>query len=127
LEISVVGFSNCQPIRQSCLSGYVSCRDIHKELVVEVEVAEQFEGDAVLTISLVTDCDDGFYSATELEVVGPFTADMLSRHHVWHFQHFRSQLERFVCLHYGVENGSFTKGRLTARLVESKEELLTVE
>lgn len=110
-----IGLSMYQPIRETCFSGYVEVQEKNERLVVGVEVVEQFEGDASLEIVLLADSDDCMASAIELHRTKPLSQDDLEGGRTLGFA-IVGRTDRYFCLQYVVSGGTFTKGKVTARV-----------
>lgn len=110
-----IGLSLYQPIRETCFSGYVEVRDCKKRLIVGLEVAEQFEGDAILEIVLLSDADDCMIGASVLYRTPPLTKNDLEGGSSFDFVLNRLEEPHF-CIQYVVSGGVFTKGQVSARI-----------
>lgn len=116
MQVVEFGLSNRQMISETCFSGYVELGINDSILVIVVTIDDQFEGDAKLEIVLIADDDDGFYSASEIYRHGPFTALDLTNHFQVKFKEINSDNGRYLCLWYIVGGGSFSSGKMSARM-----------
>ena len=116
MHITEFGLSHEQRIVDTCFSGYVQLDDNNDELAIGVKFHEPFEGDGILYVELWTDSDDCFCSADTIRRVGPFNSENIVTSASFDIRNFIQEAQRYICLRYIVTNGSFTSGRISARI-----------
>lgn len=116
MRVPEAGLSLRQPIRETCFSGYVELPDTHGQLVLAVEVVEPFQGEGRLEVCVITDDDDGFYTADVLCRAEFAEARMLTYRASLFFSLSGLERGRYLALQYVVHEGAFAAGKVTARI-----------
>jgi hypothetical protein len=116
MNIIEIGLSHRQRIAETCFSGYVEVTDKDDELVIGITFEEPFEGDGTLFIDILTDADDGFYTADTIKRIGPLNSQNILSGSSICAKNFTSAIDRYICLFYIVSEGTFTTGKITSRV-----------
>lgn len=116
MEITEIGLSNRQRIYETCFSGYVEITDKEHDYVICLEIVKHFEGDGLLTVDVLTDSDDGFYTANAIKRIFYNNNELSNLLPSICVKVQKDEIERYICLMYKVTDGTLTSGEITARM-----------